>query len=173
MGAAIKAAIEALLFASGERVAAADLMDLLRIGQNDLDQIMQEMMAGYRDGSRGIQVLKLDDGYIMATKEEYSSLIGELIKPIIRRLSPASLETLAVIAYRQPVSKVDIEHIRGVKCERVLANLMEKGLIKEAGRKPGPGRPVLYGTTHEFLKLFSLSNLEELPQPGDEEENPG
>ncbi len=169
----IKAAIEALLFASGERVAESDLMELLQLGKTDLDQIMQEIIEDYRDSGRGIQVLKLDDGYIMATKAEYSMLVSQLIKPAIRRLSPAALETLAVIAYRQPVSKVEIEQIRGVKSDRVLASLMEKGLIKEAGRKPVPGRPLLYETTHEFLKVFSISNLEELPRPKNEEENLG
>jgi len=169
----IKAAIEALLFASGERVAESDLMELLQLGKTDLDQIMQEIIEDYRDSGRGIQVLKLDDGYIMATKAEYSMLVSQLIKPAIRRLSPAALETLAVIAYRQPVSKVEIEQIRGVKSDRVLASLMEKGLIKEAGRKPVPGRPLLYETTHEFLKVLSISNLEELPRPKNEEENLG
>ena len=173
MRAEIKAAIEAVLFASGERVAARDLMDLLQLGETDLEQIIQEMMEGCHDCGRGIQILKLDDGYIMATKAEYSSIISQLIKPASRRLSPAALETLAVIAYRQPVSKVEIEQIRGVKSDRVLASLLEKGLIKEMGRKPVPGRPVLYGTTHEFLKVFSLSNLEELPRPENEEENLG
>ena len=167
----IKAAIEALLFASGERVAAGDLMELLHLGKTDLEHIMQEMIADYQAPGRGIQVLKLDDGYIMATKTEYSMLVSQLIKPTSRRLSPAALETLAVIAYRQPVSKVEIEQIRGVKSDRVLASLMEKGLIKEAGRKPVPGRPLLYETTHEFLKVFSISSLEELPRPKNEEEN--
>lgn len=167
----IKAAIEALLFASGERVAEGDLMELLQLGKTDLEHIMQEMIEDYHDSGRGIQVLKLDDGYIMATKAEYSVMVSQLIKPVSRRLSPAALETLAVIAYQQPVGKAEIEQIRGVRSDRVLTNLMEKGLIKEVGRKPIPGRPLLYGTTHEFLKVFSLSHLDELPRPKNGEEN--
>ncbi len=170
MRAETKAAIEALLFASGERVGEEVLMEILHLGKNDLDQIMAEMIADYTESRRGIQVLKLDGGYIMATKTEFSLVVGQLVKPAHRRMSPAALETLAIIAYRQPVSKIEIEQIRGVKADRVIANLMEKGLIKEVGRKAAPGRPVLYGTTHEFLKVFSLSTLEELPGLEIEEE---
>lgn len=166
-----KAAIEALLFASGERVSEEVLMEILHLGKNDLDQIMAEMIADYTGSQRGIQVLKLDGGYIMATKTEFSLVVGQLVKPVNRRMSPAALETLAVVAYRQPVSKTEIEQIRGVKADRVIASLMEKGLIKEVGRKAAPGRPVLYGTTHEFLKVFSLSTLEELPRLEIEEES--
>lgn len=167
----VKAAIEALLFASGETVSESTIMEILHLGKTDMDSLLQEMMADYNEPHRGIQVLKLDGGYIMATKSEYSLVVGQLVKTAHRRLSAAALETLAVIAYRQPVSKSEIEHIRGVKTDRVLANLMEKGLIKEVGRKAAPGKPLLYGTTHEFLKVFSLSTLEELPRLHNEEEN--
>lgn len=171
MRAEIKASIEALLFASGERITEQELMEILQLGDADLKEIMREMADDYNQAARGIQILSLDGGYILATKQEHAAVINQIIKPNSRRLSPAALETLAIIAYRQPVSKTEIEQIRGVKTDRVLAGLTEKGLIKEIGRKAVPGKPVLYGTTHEFLKVFSLSTLEELPRLENEEEN--
>jgi segregation and condensation protein B len=105
----------------------------------------------------------MDGGYIMGTKPEYSQVISKMGKVPTRRLSTAALETLAIIAYRQPLSKAEIEQIRGVKTDRVIATLIERGLIKEAGKKGVPGKPNLYCTTHEFLKLFSLSSLDDLP----------
>ncbi len=171
MRAEIKASIEALLFASGERISEQELMEILQLGEADLKEIMREMAVDYNQAGRGIRILNLDGGYIMATKQEHASIVSQMIKPVSRRLSPAALETLAVIAYRQPVSKTEIERIRGVKTDRVISGLIEKGLIKEMGRKPVPGKPVLYGTTHEFLKVFSLSTLDELPRLENEEEN--
>ena len=106
----------------------------------------------------------------MGTKPEYAQVVGKLLKPAVRRLSPAALETLAIIAYRQPLSKAEIEKIRGVKTDRVITTLMDKGIIKELGKKAVPGRPSLYGTTHEFLKIFGLSNLDELPDLGGKED---
>jgi segregation and condensation protein B len=167
----IKAAIEALLFVSGERVGAEEFQDILSLTEPDLMQIIQEMMGDYHQAQRGIQILALDGGYVMGTKPEYAQLVSKMLKPASRRLSPAALETLAIIAYRQPLSKAEIEQIRGVKSDRVLTTLMEKGIIKEMGKKMGPGRPNLYGTTHEFLKLFALSSLQELPELEDGGEN--
>ncbi|PKM76754.1 MAG: SMC-Scp complex subunit ScpB [Firmicutes bacterium HGW-Firmicutes-15] len=159
----IKAAIEALLFISGERVGREELMEVLSLAEEDLIQIMREMIVEYNQVHRGIQILTLDGGYIMGTKPEYTQVVSRLGKNPNRRLSPAALETLAIIAYRQPLSKAEIEQIRGVKTDRVIATLMEKGIIKEMGKKEAPGRPNLYGTTHEFLKLFALSSLDDLP----------
>ncbi|MCX5781037.1 MAG: SMC-Scp complex subunit ScpB [Firmicutes bacterium] len=169
----IKAAIEALLFASGERIAAEDLGEILNLSVPDLRQFIQEMMVDYQQSPRGIQILAIDGGYVMGTKPEYTAVVSKLLKPASRRLSPAALETLAIIAYRQPLSKAEIEQIRGVKSDRVLTNLMEKGIIKEVGKKMGPGRPNLYGTTHEFLKLFALSSLQDLPELEDRGEKKG
>ncbi len=160
----IKASIEAILFVSGERVEKEALMKILNIADHDFEQIIQEMMLEYSQASRGIQILAMDGGYIMASKPEYSEAVIAMVKPSSRRLSPAALETLAIIAYRQPLSKAEIEQIRGVKTDRVIATLMERGLIKDMGKKSAPGKPTIYGTTHEFLKLFSLSSLEELPE---------
>ncbi|MBP1708135.1 MAG: condensin subunit ScpB [Chloroflexi bacterium] len=159
----IKAEIEALLFVSGERVGMEELLEILSLTEPDFKQIMQEMMADCHQSHRGIQIMALDGGYVMGTKPEYAAVVSQMFKPASRRLSPAALETLAIIAYRQPLSKAEIEQIRGVKSDRVLTTLMEKGIIKETGKKTGPGRPILYGTTHEFLKLFALSSLQDLP----------
>jgi segregation and condensation protein B len=160
----IKATIEALLFVSGERVGKEELIEVLNIAEPDFQQLMQEMMLSYSQAGRGIQILSLDGGYIMASKPEYSPAVSNLVKPISQRLSPAALETLAIIAYRQPLSKAEIEQIRGVKTDRVITTLMQKGLIKDLGKRVVPGKPTIYGTTHEFLKLFSLSSLEDLPE---------
>jgi len=166
-----KGAIEAVLFVSGEHISRGELQDLLGLGANDLEEIMQEMIAEYETSSRGIQILAVEDGYIMATKAEVSEVVVKMLKPASRRLSPAALETLAIIAYRQPISRPEIEQIRGVKSDRVIANLLEKGIIKEVGIKPGIGKPILYGTTHEFLRLFGLTSLTELPVLEEKGEN--
>lgn len=166
-----KGAIEAVLFVSGEHISRTELQELLGLGSNELEEIIQEMMAEYETSSRGIQILAVEEGFIMATKAEFSEVVVKLLKPGSRRLSPAALETLAIIAYRQPLSRPEIEQIRGVKSERVIANLLEKGIIKEVGRKPGIGKPILYGTTHEFLRLFGLTSLTELPVLEEKGEN--
>ncbi|MEA4926657.1 MAG: SMC-Scp complex subunit ScpB [Syntrophomonadaceae bacterium] len=160
----IKAAIEALLFVSGERMSEDELLEILGLAPSDFRDIMKEMAAEYLQSNRGIQILTLDGGYIMGTKPEYAQVVGKLLKPVGRRLSPAALETLAIIAYRQPISRAEIEQIRGVKTDRVITTLLEKGIIKETGKRAGPGKPVIYGTTHEFLRIFGLSNLDELPE---------
>ncbi|HWQ74814.1 MAG TPA: SMC-Scp complex subunit ScpB [Syntrophomonas sp.] len=161
----IKAGIEALLFVSGERLDTAELLEMLQIEAEDFKSIMQELMVEYHQSSRGLQIISLDGGYIMATRPEYSELVSKLTKPARLRLSTAALETLAVIAYRQPVTRAEIEQIRGVKVERVLASLLEKGIIREDGHKDTAGKPILYRTSYEFLKIFGLSSLAELPRP--------
>lgn len=160
----IKAGIEALLFVSGERLDTAQLLEILQIKEDDFKSIMQELMLEYHQSARGLQIISLEGGYIMATKPEYTELVSKLVKPARLRLSTAALETLAVIAYRQPVTRAEIEQIRGVKVERVLSNLLEKGIIREDGYKEAVGKPILYRTSYEFLKIFGLASLEELPQ---------
>lgn len=160
----IKAGIEALLFVSGERLDMDELLEILQIGEEEFKSIMQELMLEYHQSARGLQIISLEGGYIMATKPEFTELVSKLTKPARLRLSTAALETLAVIAYRQPVTRAEIEQIRGVKVERVLSNLLEKGIIREDGHKEAAGKPILYRTSYEFLKIFGLSSLEELPQ---------
>lgn len=159
----LKAGIEALLFASPDRVSKGDLMRILNLSEEDLDVLLAEMMAEYKEARRGIQVIAVEDGYMLGTKAEYASIIEALLPPEKKRLSTAALETLAIIAYRQPITRAEIEHIRGVKTDRIVNNLAERGLIKEMGHKDKPGKPILYGTTHEFLKVFNLNSLDDLP----------
>jgi segregation and condensation protein B len=159
----IKAGIEALLFVSGERLGTAELLEILQIEEPDFKSIMQELMLDYHQSQRGLQIISLEGGYIMATKPEYTDLLNKMTKPTRLRLSAAALETLAIIAYQQPVTRAEIEQIRGVKVERVLSNLLEKGIIREDGHKAVVGKPILYRTSYEFLKIFGLSSLEELP----------
>lgn len=159
----IKAAIEAILFVSGEKISTAELMKFLDLGEEELRNLLHEMTGDYAQNNRGIQLIAMDDGVLLGTKPEYAPVLGKIFKPNSRRLSTAAMETLAIIAYKQPITRLEIEQIRGVKTERVLSNLLDKGIIKEAGRKAVPGKPVLYETTHEFLKIFGLASLTELP----------
>ncbi|MEA1960061.1 MAG: SMC-Scp complex subunit ScpB [Bacillota bacterium] len=159
----LKAAIEAILFVSSEKISAEAISLILELGEEDVKALMQEMMLDYEQSSRGIQLIAMEDGYILGTKPEYASVLSKTVKPVNRRLSPAALETLAIIAYKQPITRLEIEQIRGVKTDRVVGNLLEKGVIKEAGRKEATGKPILFETTHEFLRIFGLNSLNELP----------
>ena len=119
------------------------------------------MAAG--DDSKGIGVIKLGDGYIMAIKQDYLPYVEKLYRPQISTLSMAALETLAIIAYKQPVTRGEVELIRGVKADKIVQNLIAKELIEEKGRKDAPGRPILYGTTRKFLQYFNIESLDQLP----------
>lgn len=167
----LKASIEAILFISSEKVSIKELALVLEMAEADVKVLIHEMTLDYQHSNRGIQLFAFEDGYMLGTKPEYASVLGRMCKPVNRRLSPAALETLAIIAYKQPVTRLELEQIRGVKTERVLANLLERGIIKEAGRKEVTGKPILYETTHEFLKIFGLNSLDELPPLKDNTEN--
>jgi segregation and condensation protein B len=159
----IKAAIEAILFVHSEPVSMERLIEALDIPLIDLKEILLEMMEEYKDSKRGIQLLRGDNGYTLTTKPQISEILNRMIQPVKRRLSPATLETLAIIAYRQPVTRMDIENIRGVRSDKIIQNLLDRGLIKEAGHKDAIGKPMLYSTSEEFLHLFGLTSLKELP----------
>ncbi len=160
----IKAAIEAILFMRGERVGADELVEILDVPLLELRDLMRELIGEYFQPGRGLQIMPIDDGYLMCTKSEYSEILARSIRPVKRRLSQAALETLALIAYQQPVTRAELEKIRGVKVDRVVSNLMERGLIEEVGVKEVVGKPILYGTTQEFLRLYGLTSLRDLPQ---------
>ncbi|MBO8159950.1 SMC-Scp complex subunit ScpB [Thermosyntropha sp.] len=161
----IKAALEAVLFVKAEKVEVRELADLLGIPYHELCVIIDEMIPEYiNDEKRGIQIIKEDNALFMCTKEEYSDILTRMSRTVKKRLSSAAMETLAIIAYRQPITRAEIEKIRGVKVGKVIAGLIEKGLIAESGYKDVPGRPTLYVTTDEFLKVFGLSSLSELPE---------
>jgi segregation and condensation protein B len=117
-----------------------------------------------------IQLMRLAGGYQLATKPEYAPYIARLLNPPPKRLSRAALEVLAIVAYQQPVTQAQIDALRGVDSSHTIRQLVAKGLLKEIGRKEAPGRPVLYGTTPQFLHYFGLESLEELPEISEEEE---
>ncbi|MEN6348132.1 MAG: SMC-Scp complex subunit ScpB [Syntrophomonas sp.] len=160
----IKGAVEAILFVRSERVGLDELVEILDVPLVDLKEIIQEMLLEYnKNEKRGVQIMAVDGGYVMCTSPAYSDILVRMEKPVQKKLSSAALDTLAIIAYQQPVTRAEIEQIRGVKADRTISSLLEKGLIEEAGTKPVIGKPVLYGTSHEFLRLFGLSSLKDLP----------
>ena len=166
-----KAAIEAILFASGDSVEAARLAQALEIPVEDAISAADELMADYQAADRGITIIKLDSAYQMVSGKEYAPQIRTVMD--LRRntpLSQAALEVLAVVAYHQPVTKAFVEQVRGVDCSGVIGSLTAKGLVEEKGRLELPGRPLLYGTTENFLRCFNISDLENLPPLPESEE---
>ena len=160
----MKSAIEAMLFVSGEPLPAKELMANLEIDNKLILEIINEMMEEYKKEDRGHRLIEINGGYQLVTKEENSDYIQKLLKKNRKHsLSQASIESLAIIAYKQPITRIDIDEIRGVKSESALQRLVERSLIREVGRLEVPGRPILYGTTDEFLRQFGLKNLKELP----------
>ncbi|MBC5625422.1 segregation/condensation protein B [Clostridium sp. NSJ-49] len=160
----MKSAIEAMLFVSGEPLPAKELMANLEIDNKLILEIINEMMEEYKKEDRGLRLIEINGGYQLVTKEENSDYIQKLLKKNRKHsLSQASIESLAIIAYKQPITRIDIDEIRGVKSESALQRLVERSLIREVGRLEVPGRPILYGTTDEFLRQFGLKNLKELP----------
>lgn len=160
----IKAACEAVLFASGESVSAKRLAQALEIDESKAESALAALAAEYESDSHGIAVLKLNDSYLMCNKKQYGEAVRRAMD--IKKntpLSQAALEVLAVVAYNQPVTKAFVEQVRGVDCSGVIGSLTTKNLIEEKGRLELPGRPLLYGTTENFLKCFQLSSLDDLP----------
>lgn len=172
----IKSVIESLLFVTGEPLPLKDISAYLELDEKKVVDILEEMAKAYSDESRGISLISINGAYQFVTKQENSHYIQKLLKKNRKQsLSQASIESLAIIAYKQPITRIDIDEIRGVKSESALQKLSEKGLIKEVGRLEVPGRPILYGTTDEFLRQFGLKTLKELPSldlyGGEEEDN--
>lgn len=160
----INAAIEAILFANGSSVEPSRIGVALEISEAEAKERLDALMTEYRNSGRGITIIKLKDSYQMVTVKEYAPYIRTVMD--LRRntpLSQAALEVLAVIAYNQPVTKAFVEQIRGVDCSGVIGSLTSKDLIEEKGRLELPGRPLLYGTTENFLRCFNISSLDELP----------
>lgn len=160
----IKSAIESLLFVSGDPLTVKDLSNSLEVSPKFVANLLNEMVLEYEDEKRGIKLISINGEYQLVTKAENSDYIQKLLKKNKRQsLSQASLESLAIIAYKQPITRVDIDEIRGVKSDSALQRLLEKDLIREVGRLEVPGRPILFGTTEEFLRQFGLKELKELP----------
>lgn len=161
----LKAVIEGLLFVSGdEGMTAKQLAELLDVGKKKVVELVEEMRREFKQAHRGVQIIEVAGSYQMTTLQEHAPFYEKLaFAPTQATLSQAALETLAIIAYRQPMTKLEIEEIRGVKSDKAITTLMKKALIKEVGRMEGVGRPILYGTTKEFLDYFGLNRLEDLP----------
>jgi segregation and condensation protein B len=162
MSSEIASKIEALLFIAKKPLALKEISKFVGSTDAEVREALQQLADKYSNG--GLQVLEVAGGFQLATHPDCSGVIEKFLhSPLSVTLSPAALETLAIIAYRQPVSRTDIENIRGVNSDSVVENLIEKGMIKETGRSQGVGRPIIYGTTDEFLIHFGLKSLEELP----------
>lgn len=161
-----KGIVESLLFAAGdEGLSIKQISQVLEIEEAYAGEILLQLTEDYEaDQNRGITVVQFAGHYQLATKKENSSYLKKLVEsPTTSTLSQAALETLAIIAYKQPITRAEIEEIRGVKTERPIHTLVGKALIKEVGRAEGTGRAILYGTTKEFLDYFGLRSIEELP----------
>ncbi|WP_017755636.1 SMC-Scp complex subunit ScpB [Calidifontibacillus oryziterrae] len=161
----MKAVTEGLLFIVGdEGIDIKQLADVLQISEIMAVELIEGLKCDYEQKSRGIDIVEVAGVYQLTTKREHADYFKRLVEsPASSTLSQAALETLAIIAYKQPITRAEIEEIRGVKTERPLATLMSKSLIKEVGRAEGTGRAFLYGTTKDFLEYFGLKALEELP----------
>lgn len=167
----IKNAIEAILFASGSSVPVSRIATALELSEKVTKKHMDALMEEYEGRQGGITIIRLDDAYQMVSVDEYAPQIRTVMD--LRRntpLSQAAMEVLAVIAYNQPVTKAFIEQVRGVDCSGVIGSLTAKDLIEEKGRLELPGRPLIYGTTENFLRCFSISDLSELPEIPSKEE---
>lgn len=160
----MEAAVEAILFAMGDSVEVDQIAKALGQDKDTTRKIIRNMMDRYQQEERGIQIIELEDAFQMCTKKEYYEyLIRIAMQPKKPALTDVMLETLSIIAYKQPVTKAEIEKIRGVKSDHAVNKLVEYGLVKELGRMDAPGRPILFGTTEEFLRTFGVQGLEELP----------
>lgn len=162
-----QAIIESLLFAAGdEGLSVVQLMNVLSLPEEEIRSKMLSLKELYtEDPNRGIHIVELAGTFQFATKRDMADYIKQLVEsPVNATLSQAGLETLAIIAYRQPITRLEVEDIRGVKTDRPLQTLVSKGLIKEIGRAEGAGRAILYGTTVEFLDYFGLKDLSQLPK---------
>lgn len=156
--------IESLLFVSGEPLDLKQISSIIQCSLDFTKELLNEMSKLYECESRGIKIINNNGSYSLATKAGNSEYIEKLLGINSRQgLSQAALETLAIVAYKQPITRVDIDEVRGVKSDRAISSLVEKGLIKECGRLDVIGRPILYGTTEEFLKYFDLENIGQMP----------
>ena len=164
----IEGEIEAILFAMGEAVELNRIAKAIQQDVTTTENIIRNMMIHYQEEDRGIQIIELENSFQLCTKKEYyDSLIRIAAQPKKPTLTDVMLETLSIIAYKQPVTKGEIEALRGIRCDRVVDGLMKKDLICEKGRADSVGRPILYGTTDTFLQNFGFSSIKDLPEIDD------
>ena len=160
----IKCIIEAILFVAGEPVCVEDLAHALDLTVSELSAALDQLRDEYDLDARGVRLARFGDSVQLTTRAEYAPYIERLLQPVQKQtLSQAALETLAIIAYRQPITRLEVEEIRGVKCDYSIQMLAARELICEVGRKDTLGHPILYGTTDAFLAHFGIASLEELP----------
>ena len=161
---AMKSAFESMLFVWGEPLDVKAAADVFDISKQEAYDLFKELQAEYEQEGRGIVIREINKAFQFATREENADYIERLCTPVkARKLSQSALEVLAIVEYKQPVTKGEVEAIRGIKCDRVMEGLMKKDLVCEKGRSDAVGRPILYGTTDTFLKNFGFSSLKELP----------
>lgn len=169
----IDCAVEAVLFSIGDAVEIAKLAEALEVSEGEIRDVFEGLKKRYEDGKRGIRLIEIDGCIQMCSNPDYYECIARVTQSKRQAgLSSAALETLSIIAYNQPVTKSTMDFIRGVDCTYSVAKLLERGFIDELGRAETPGRPILYGTTIEFLRCFGLKSLEELPPLPEKEQPP-
>lgn len=157
--------LEALLFAAGDPVSKKRLAEIMGLPAQEVAALLERLKAQLQRPERGIILQEVAGGFQLTTKPMFKELLQRLGRTPPAALSPAALETLAIIAFRQPVTKAEIEQLRGVKVDSVLNTLLERDMVKELGRREAAGRPILYGTTDRFLQAFGLKSLQDLPDP--------
>ena len=163
----IKAAFESMMFVWGQPLDVKEAAEIFNINWKDAYEYFKELQAEYEQEGRGIRIREINKSFQFVTAEENIEYIERLCTPVKhKRLSQSALEVLAIVAYKQPVTKGEIEAVRGIKCDRVIEGLQKKDLVAEVGRSTAIGRPILYGTTDTFLKYFGFENLKELPDIG-------
>ena len=161
----MKSALETMMFMWGEPLEVKDAAEVLEADKNVIRGLFGELQAEYEQEGRGVRIREVDDAFGFVTLAENDIFLKKLCTPVrVRRLSQAALEVLAIIAYRQPVTRSEIDSIRGIKSERVIDNLIDKGLIDVTGRSEGVGGPLIYATTKEFLEKFGFASLKDLPE---------
>ena len=159
------AVIEAILFTMGDSVEISRLAEVIEENVKKTKEILKEMKASYEEEDRGITLIELEDSVQLCTKSDmYEHLIKIAKTPRKFVLTDTLMETLSIVAYKQPITRIEIERIRGVSCDHAVNRMVEFNLIKEVGRLDAPGRPLLFGTTEEFLRSFGVKSLEELPE---------
>ncbi|MBR5128549.1 MAG: SMC-Scp complex subunit ScpB [Firmicutes bacterium] len=160
----IKSAFESMLFTWGEPLDAKTAGDVFNITKQEAIEYFKELQREYEEEGRGIVIRQINQSFQFVTREENADYIRALCTPVkAKKLSQSALEVLAIVAYKQPVTKGEIEAIRGIRCDRVMEGLMKKDLVCEKGRSDAVGRPILYGTTDTFLQNFGFSSIKELP----------
>ncbi len=167
----IKSAFESMMFVWGEPLDVKLAAEIFNISRQEAYGHFKELQSEYEQEGRGLQIREINRSFQLVTKPENTEYIEKLCTPVKRRrLTQSALEVLAIVAYKQPVTKGEIEAVRGIRCDRVLDGLKKKDLVTELGRSSAIGRPILYGTTDSFLKNFGFTNLKELPDIDDIEE---